>query len=269
MGVELWIDTREHAFLNAWGPITDTVKVVPLEVGDFQVVWPEEGIHYVFERKTFADLAASIKDGRYREQKARLLAGFRPEVITYILEEVNTQRMFHKVPRGTVFGLANTVYQSFLIHARYRDGFHLFHSSGIEETVEYIRVFIQKVMAHPEYFKRRSGGAAGAAEGGEASGATAAATDYLQHCAIKTCKKDNLTPTLAFQLQLGQIPGISSKMAKVISQHVESMRHLIETLAAKATITEAIQWLQTIPMIGLKKAEAIYTYLGFERKEKE
>lgn len=269
MGIQLLIDHREHGIVQLHRTLfpeatEPEVQIVSLDSGDFQVLWPEERLHYVFERKTFADLAASIKDGRYREQKARLLATFRPDQLTYLLEDLNTERIFHASSRHGFFGLSKSAYQSFLLHARYRDGIHIHISSGTEETLQYLLEFMQRLRAHPEYFRRgvaeapidmKEGGAA------TASASASATTAYIQHCAIKTRKKDNLTPTVCFQLQLGQIPGISATLATSLSQQVGSMRELMEKLTPMA-YPEAIRWLQSVPLIGKKKAEVICQYLG-------
>lgn len=274
MGIHLLIDIREHGFLQAYrnAVITTepaatptpppshpihTMEVVSLELGDFQIRWAEEGLHYIFERKTFADLAASIKDGRYREQKARLLATFHPDQLTYVLEDVNTERIFHASSRHGFFGLSKSAYQSFLLHARYRDGFHIHVSSGIDETLQYLLEFMQRLHAHPEYFRR----AAPAAQPESREEAETQHTDYINHCAIKSRKKDNLTPMVCFQLQLGQIPGISATLAKSLSQQVGSMRELMEKLNP-LSYSEATHWLQSVPLIGKKKAEIICQYLG-------
>jgi hypothetical protein len=124
----------------------------------------------------------------------------------------------------------------------------------------YLLEFIQRLRVHPEYF--RAGGA-GSAEGGGGE-----ATPYINQCAIKSRKKDNITPTVCFQLQLGQIPGISSTLAKSLSQRVGSMTALMEKLTP-LSLEEAIAWLQETPLIGKKKAEIICQYLGIKDKNKE
>lgn len=252
------IDTREHAFIEKWRSLNVAdaaeaawdVQVVPLELGDIQILYPERDIRFVFERKTFCDLAASIKDGRYREQKARLLANYSPIQITYILEDINTQLIFcPKSPNQRFFGLAKSAFESFLLHSRYRDGVHLHCSAGIEETVRYIMELARRIQAHPEIFSATTN-------------TTASTKSYIDTCAIKSCKRENITPLVCFQLQLGQIPGISSGIARVVSQHVSSMNDLVGRLREFVTVPERLKWLQSIPSLGKKKAESICSYLG-------
>ena len=263
MALTVQIDHREHGLIELWQSLVAaeapwTTEVVSLELGDIQILYPEKQIRFVFERKTFQDLAASIKDGRYREQKARLLSNLSPIQITYILEEVNTRLIFcPKSSKQCFFGLSKSAFESFLLHSRYRDGVHIHCSSGVEETVRYVMAFAARIQAHPEIFSPNT-----AANGANGTDGGTGTLSYIETCAIKSCKRANITPMVCFQLQLGQIPGISSGIAKIISQHVSSMCALVRRLWAFETVVERIKWLQTIPSLGKKKAEAICAYLG-------
>ena len=48
-----------------------------LDVGDVVLTAPDGGATLIVERKSWPDLAKSLTDGRYAEQKARLLAARR------------------------------------------------------------------------------------------------------------------------------------------------------------------------------------------------
>ena len=67
--IKLLVDNRERAVIEHLNNID--FETCSLSVGDFQF-WEDECLLMVIERKTYADLAASIKDGRYSEQKFRL-----------------------------------------------------------------------------------------------------------------------------------------------------------------------------------------------------
>lgn len=71
---ELWIDTREGALQAALFAIGVPFKKQQLDVSDIAWVGPDGRPWALLERKTVADLAASIVDGRFREQKLRLQA---------------------------------------------------------------------------------------------------------------------------------------------------------------------------------------------------
>ena len=67
--IKLHVDNRERAVIEHLDDVL--FDIVPLNVGDFQF-WEDDRLLMVIERKTYTDLAASIKDGRYAEQKFRL-----------------------------------------------------------------------------------------------------------------------------------------------------------------------------------------------------
>jgi crossover junction endonuclease MUS81 len=67
--IKLLVDNRERAVIDHLDNID--FETCPLSVGDFQF-WEDDVLLMVIERKTYTDLAASIKDGRYAEQKFRL-----------------------------------------------------------------------------------------------------------------------------------------------------------------------------------------------------
>ena len=66
--MKLCIDVRETALAAL---LPDAV-LKPLVLGDITIENEDGKELVIIERKTVADLAASIKDGRYREQSARL-----------------------------------------------------------------------------------------------------------------------------------------------------------------------------------------------------
>lgn len=89
------IDTREQKLLALLGFTTFTndtnpidyngikVSIAALPLGDI-VLQKETSL--VIERKTVSDLVCSIQDGRYREQKNRLLQHYDPSRIVYLIE---------------------------------------------------------------------------------------------------------------------------------------------------------------------------------------
>ena len=89
MNLEIIIDNRETSLYNNMierdldkfeKKITITKK--QLEIGDIHLVFNDN--IYVYERKTMNDLMSSIKDGRYKEQKLRLLSDKSFNNINYI-----------------------------------------------------------------------------------------------------------------------------------------------------------------------------------------
>ncbi len=83
--MEIVIDSREHKlieFLQHNNP-NFSFAVKTLDVGDI-IVKKENFVVAILERKTFDDLQSSICDGRFKEQKHRLMTS--ASTIFYILE---------------------------------------------------------------------------------------------------------------------------------------------------------------------------------------
>ncbi|XP_052864298.1 crossover junction endonuclease MUS81 [Anopheles cruzii] len=105
-----------------------------LSVGDFAwIVRDGRGreflLPYVIERKRLDDLASSIKDGRFHEQKFRLKQCGLPNVI-YLIEHLGKNRQVG-VPEGTLSQAAlNTYVQSFTVK----------YTENIHHTVLYLSV---------------------------------------------------------------------------------------------------------------------------------
>ena len=90
--ITLIIDTRENLLYNN---IIErdldvyknhiSIEKKNLELGDIEINVDFTN-KFIFERKTLSDLNASIYDGRYKEQKHRLLSSYSNNAITYIIE---------------------------------------------------------------------------------------------------------------------------------------------------------------------------------------
>ena len=188
--MELLIDYRESRLIQVLTELDVAFTTQNLELGDAQIVSPDFTL--IFERKAGSDLDASIKDGRYHEQKARLL-GLR---CTYILEATQ---------------LDTEAKQSAVIHTMYRDNMHVVFTRDTHETAGFIKNVYQRCILHPEYFS-----------------GTTAPTSYLN--TLKSKKSENINPESCWILQLSQIPGISIIIAKSISQVYPTMGHLVDSL---------------------------------------
>ena len=68
------VDTRESGLITQLK--TSNVDILisqeSLDIGDIHLCKPDGTIYMIIERKTIQDLAASIRDGRYKEQSIRL-----------------------------------------------------------------------------------------------------------------------------------------------------------------------------------------------------
>ena len=175
------------------------IKSERLPLGDIILHDPRQGQQkdiVIFERKTLADLAASIRDGRYKEQSFRLIetaaaTGFHKHNIVYIIEgdlsrydERHTQ-------------ITKTALQSAMVSLMYYKGFSVVRTMNVGETADFILHFADKV----------------AKEGPLSIADTAAA--YSEVSAKKE-KRDYITRENIGEIMLAQVPGVSAKMAAAI-----------------------------------------------------
>jgi ERCC4-type nuclease len=222
------------------GPIHLESK--PLDVGDVRICG--ENTTLLFERKTFADLAASIKDGRYKEQKARLMSvSPSHHHITYIFEEMPFPTQI--CPHRTMYGLSQSVFAGMVMNTLYRDGIHVLFMDTIEDTAKWVLLCAQKISQHPEKFR---------------SPVEIRDSDYTQCIKLKSRRMDNITPDQCFIMQLSQIPTISNTLAKSIAHVFPTMSNLYQTLMPLDRETRLSKF-RDIPKIGRKKAELVHAYL--------
>ena len=173
----LVIDYREKALLSRLPAETKN-----LILGDVCIQKDGQDV-VILERKTVADLSASIIDGRYQEQSFRLLeSNLPPHRIVYLIEgSLNHEQSIQK--KGLI---------SAMISLWFTKGFSVVQTASIDETVDYLQILLEKVSKESE------------------------GHDYVS--TLKTKKKDKLTPENIDIVLLSQIPSISTVTAKALLQ---------------------------------------------------
>lgn len=189
----MWVcDTRERDLI----PLLSNIPTRNLPVGDIWIGLSGENVlpgGLVIERKAVADLEASIKDGRYREQRLRLLAhcqetGARP---LYIIEG-NLDRL-----NATRFQ-GNTL-RKFLHRLQIRYGVPVIQTESLESTASICSVLLDQWTADKDVFKAEDG----------------AKKDYATSVTIhKRGNKED--PRVFASMVLQQCPGVSAAIAKAI-----------------------------------------------------
>lgn len=246
---EVILDSREPALLNALlskESMTSIVSSRQLDVGD--VLMRRGHFEILLERKTTSDLAASITDGRYREQKARLVA-WRQErpsdrTIAYIVESAGfsfdidrTHAKFRSIHKSIVGSIINTAF---------RDGVLVLCVSDLDETAHLLTGMSARMSSLLAERRIDTG-----------TSAPAAAVNQ----GIQVRKKDNCGGARGCLLrQLSQIPGISEKKATSIidATGATSMGALVQRLAAeRQDPTASTSFLASVPGIGRKLVDAI------------
>lgn len=240
MSVEILVDFREATLLEKLQEYVEThhipVHIVNknLEVGDVIIQQNDTNLSLVFERKTIADLAASIKDGRYKEQKYRLLSTYTPHHVTYIIEGGRTFM-------SDKHGISASTFEGAFMNTMYRDGVHVLCVTDVDDTARWIANLARRCVDNPGKFS-----------GIEQKGG------YHNQCKAKTRKIENITPQSCFIMQLCQIPGVSQKIAENIAQVYPSLRCFIEKLTS---LPDPVKELCKITLVGSKKANIIVEFM--------
>lgn len=232
------VDVREsrlYEYLVDMLPDID-VSTAPLDIGDAEIVIEDPQVRLIFERKTEKDLAASIKDGRYREQKMRMLHTTHKHHCTYIIENDNHWAT-HACPSASYTGA--------IFNTMYRDGIHVVIVPNTRATAQWIAKVAEKCKENPTKFVATN----------------SADCDYLAMRKVKTKKQENIDVKTCFQLQLCQVPGISSKLATSIAEVYPSWRALFTALDTHSSLDAKIKMLIQIPLIGDKKAKGFLEFI--------
>jgi ERCC4-type nuclease len=159
----------------------------------------ESSIELIIERKSHNDLIASIKDGRWREQKSRLLT-FCNEENTYrhaiYIVEGSMQFLPAKGPGQTVQTL-----RKLMNRLQFRYGIKVITTDDLSDTIAAIYTLIEQVNIDPEAFQ-----------------APMQTKQYYEgvHVSKKANKED---PDNFARTVLMQCPGLSATFADAIITH--------------------------------------------------
>lgn len=250
------LDYRESALIDILKnkpELKPIMEVKNLDIGDIIIT---KGLHkLIIERKTVNDLVSSIKDGRYREQKMRLLSYQKKNPntrVVYLIEGYelssflrNEQPALHgslismtlrdNIPIFRTKDVANSVIFILRLYSRMsKNATELFPKvSRREEEVksipigtkpselgESVQVNFIKEGDNIDVKQIDIGG------GNKDDISTGTPKCYLDNIKIK--KKDNITADNWFSLALANIPGVSVKIAKTITAKYTKLQDLID-----------------------------------------
>ena len=142
-----WLDTRESELIT----LLDGMTVKALPVGDILIGVKEDGAMaeggIVIERKSIRDLEASILDGRYREQRGRILV---------FCEENKTQPMY--ILEGSWSSSTGRLQKSALMKFIQRLVLHyqipVIQTASIHETAELLQTMMEQWKEDPTRLKQ-------------------------------------------------------------------------------------------------------------------
>jgi ERCC4-type nuclease len=171
-----------------------------LLIGDIIIRYNNE-IIYIIERKAGGDLYASIKDGRYKEQKSRLISsGLNTKNIIYLLEDLHF-----------INNTIEKILWSAISNTQFRDNMTIFQTKNIQESINYLINLccsIQKFYIKPEIKDTTS-------------------NNKIVNINIK---KTTINPDQWFKYSLTLIPKCSLNIAEKIFEKYPSIHLLIEEI---------------------------------------
>jgi len=229
--VVLEVDNREGKFINDYQKEFMVLK--NLDLGDFKIYNDEREI--LIERKTITDLIASINDGRYRNQKLRMLE-YRKQSqkqvdLVYLLEGQLSEISRFDEKR----------YWGVLVNSTLRDKIQVIQTGNLKKTAEIVLDIYEKL------------------KNGKFAGGSHETNDIH----LESVKKGAFNkPENYFLGQLKLIPGVSSSIAKVLNENFKNMKELIEKIEENLRLEEVklrLKFLSDISLEKRKLGEALAT----------
>lgn len=200
--MEVVIDTRERALSDALNSANVSHSVSQMPIGDASISSDGE-IRVIVERKTWADLASSIRDGRYRDQQERISSVVSdPRRVVYIIEG-DVDRDY--VPRHGKNPVSRDALRSAVVRLGCDRGYTVLFARNVTDTAAWIESIRRKL---PDFGRPDSG---------------------YSGCAAVS-KAQRATPSDVYRLMLRQIPCIGPGTSDAIAAEFPTFRNLIDAL---------------------------------------
>ena len=229
------VDTRECKLRELLEKNGEAFVTKALELGDILIEHPKRQI--LIERKTIADFHASITDGRYKNQKLRLLewrnkADEGRKNIIYLFEEKHGDNK-------------DRSYWGALVNMILRDNIGVIQCDGMVRTAQII-TDIKKKLDEDKFDELEGGG---------------------QNISLEGYAKGKFnTPKHCYLGQLSLIPGVSSAIAEKIAEKYPNMRTLLDRMDGMDLKELGNIRISEKRRLGDKLAEKIRTYIFQEEK---
>jgi len=223
--MKIIIDKRERGILDIIKDIDDIeYEEKMLDIGDIQIINDVNEIEYLIERKTINDLMSSIIDGRYKEQKTRILENIDKSKFIYLIEMTGYVKKYEKMING------------FLLNNIFRDNITIIYSFNIQHSINLIITFYNK-LKYKEFLVDNK------------------MVNFIHN---QTKKKKILENK--FENVLMCIPNVSIETAKVIKLKYEKLINLIDDFKTNGDdiLSEIVI---NKRKIGNKMSKNIYNYL--------
>ena len=216
MKIEIVIDTCEGALYPLlldydFKKFNTIISQRRLDTGDIHF-YIDAKLFLLIERKEIKDLCSSITDGRYREQKMRILATKTVLRPMYLVEGICEYDLFgakiESINTSTVIaGITNTIL---------RDQIMVYHTKNVNETAKILHSMAKTFNTHGEMIISQM------------VGGNVRKLDYTD--TIKTVKKANITKRIAFIEMLCIVPGFSKKRVEPLVNEYGTIKNLLQAI---------------------------------------
>ena len=215
--MQIVIDARESALIEQARKLGLIISTRSMALGDAAIVDDDGAVQLYIERKTLADLSASIGDGRYKDQASRFCeVPIDRRRVFYVVEgsadEYERNKSKHRLPYSTLV--------SAMLSLAVSSGFSIHRTAGTAETAEWLSFVREKL--------RRM-----------ARGPSLPVTISSAPARASSITKDNIELRM-----LCQLPGISEKTGAAILSSTGSLQRFLSRL------TEDPEVLKTIHIVG-------------------
>jgi ERCC4-type nuclease len=192
------LDSREAKLKAGWEEYCGIpVESKSLDIGDVCFMNSEGNHLLILERKTTADLKASLRDGRWEEQKERIKSNRGTAIVVYVIEGTPSVEPW---------------YVSCILGSQIRDNICVINTANVQGTLFVIKKIWEK-MNNGDW---------------EISG------ESKQFGTRRIKKGDNNTPSEIWKSQLACIPRLSLVMAKKIIEVYPSLIEFQNTATAES-----------------------------------
>ena len=287
MTVNIIIDKREVKLIKYFQQNNIKFKSLMLDLGDIIIEYnsninTEENniFKLIIERKTLSDLFSSLKDGRYREQKTRLLSLYGNDKnikLCYILEgKYNNSCSYLHGTLSQIHGC--------LISMLFRDDIYVMNTSTLEESYELILQLRKRILKNVNDFfnvndnnllsqktsnpKDNSNNNDSTVKKLIIDTSTRGITHHsLLNNYVKSKKQDNITENNCASLMLSYIPGVSIKTSSLImNEYNNSIVKLCHQIVSDSDSViyklSELKHNDSNRRLGKKLAERIVLYLN-------
>ena len=219
--MKIKIDQREKKLISGLKILNNSnhvknkfeIIVSNLPLGDI-IICEDDKELIIIERKTYQDLASSIKDGRYSEQSYRLEAyPIHNHNVIYLIEgNIDDARITLRYTN-----MKPKTLQTTLFSILYFKGFSVYQTKSVMDTASWILKITDKI-------KREKGNRLSYYD---------PFNDHMTatyNTVIHKHKKDNILPENMAEIVLSQVPMVSHKTANIIMKQFNSISDLLSSL---------------------------------------